>query len=200
MANANWDEIDEREPDLGLARKASELSDAEDFQSAMPIWISLAERGSARSMLEIGVCYEYGYGVPADLKQAENWYKQALAAGSQYAMLKCAHFAASRQDFLDCNAILQPGIEVRWASAEFWQGWYRQKQCDSKKSYQSIFPLLNAAAKRGHPGARTILANFMVRGKFGMLLVPIGFFRVVQFVLAELPRHRPAEQDVATGH
>lgn len=191
--NANWAELDQREPDIDLVWRAIELRDAGDYSEAVPIWTSLAERGSVRSMVELGGCHEHGRGVPADLGLAETWYKQALVGGSQYAMLKCAHFAASREDFAECDAILQPGVDERWASAAFWQAWYRWNQYSSKGVYRSIFPLLNLAAKHGHPAGKLYLVNLMVRGKFGMFRVPIGFFRAVRFAIVEMPRHRPVE-------
>jgi len=194
MDNANWADLDEREPDIDLIWRTIELVDAGNYSEAVPIWTSLANRGSVRSMVELGGCHEYGRGVPVDLGLAETWYKQALVGGSQYAMLKCAQFAASRQDFTECDAILQPGVEERWAAAAFWQAWYRWNQGNSEGVYRSIFPLLKLAGKQGHPAGKLYLSNFMVRGKFGVFRVPIGFFLAVGFVITELRRHRPAEE------
>lgn len=194
MANANWEEIDAREPNLDLIGKAIDLAHAGDFAAAIKIWKSLAAQGSVRSMIELGTCYEFGCGVPLDLAEAEMWYKQALAGGAQYAMLKCANFAASRQDFAGCDAILRPGTEDGWASAAFWQAWYRYKQSESKESYRRIFPLLKMAAKCGHPGGQSFLANFAARGKFGALRIPIGAFRVARLAIAEASRHWSAKE------
>ncbi len=199
MTNANWDELDEREPDIELICRAMDLSGAGDHSEAMLIWTGLAEQGSVRSMIELGEHHEYGYGVPVDLDLAEIWYQQALVGGSQYAMLKCAHFAATRQNFSECDAILQPGVDNGWASAAFWQALYRYEQCDSKDAYRSIFPLLRTAAKCGHPGGKLYLTNFMARGKFGILRVPIGFFRAISLAFTELRRHRPEEESSVTG-
>jgi len=197
VANANWDELDELEPDIELIGRALDLSKAGHYSEAMLILTSLAEQGSVRSMIELGKYHEFGFGVPLDLDLAEIWYQRALVGGSQYAMLKRADFAALRQHFSECDAILQPGVDNGWASAAFWQAWYCYKQCDSKETYQIIFPLLTMAAKCGHPGRQFFLANFMARGKFGILRVPIGFFRLVILVTRELPRHRPEEKSPA---
>ena len=193
MANANWDELDEREPDLELICQAMDLNEGGNYSEALSIWTSLSKQGSVRSMIELGEHHEYGYDVPLDLGLAETWYRKALVGGSQYAMLKCAHIAASRQDFSECDAILQPGVDIGWASAAFWQAWYRYNRCDSKETFRTIFPLLKIAAKCGHPGGRVYLTNFMVRGKFGIFRIPIGFFRAVCLAIIETPRHRPAE-------
>lgn len=197
-ANANWDELDEREPDIELICRALELSEVGDYSEAMLILTSLAEQGSVRSMIELGKYHEFGYGVPLNLDLAEIWYQRALDGGSQYAMLKCADFAALRQNYSECDAILQPGVDNGWASAAFWQARYCLKQCDSKQTYRRIFPLLTTSAKCGHPGSQLYLANFMVRGKFGILRVPIGFYRAVIFAITELPRHRLEEKSPAT--
>jgi len=182
IAHANRSELWDREPDVDRLREAGALSKAKDYTAAIQIWRELAELGSVIAMLDLGQCYEKAVAGSQDLDKAEYWYKRAFACGSQRAMVECAHFAASRKDYAACEAILQVGVEEDWTPALFWLAWYRHKQSESKETYRAIFPMLAEAARRGHPAARLIFANFMTRGRFGLLHVPRGFFRSMKFL------------------
>jgi len=177
--HANSDEL-WRECDRDALRQAHELYEAGDRAGAFQNWLDLAEQGSVWSMIEVGRCYEYGRGVPADPTMAENWYRRALAGGSQIAMLKCAKFAAQRGDYTAAREILQAGVDQDWVPAIFWFAWYCHKQSATGETYRAILPMLKDAARRGHPAARVILANFMVRGKFGRWRIPIGIRLVIR--------------------
>jgi len=52
-----------------------------DFQEALRQWQPLAEQGVARAQNNLGVLYENGKGVPADINQALKWYLMAAAQG-----------------------------------------------------------------------------------------------------------------------
>src|SRR5215475_11819296 len=54
-----------------------------DFEEALKQWQPLAEQGVARAQNNLGVLYENGKGVPADINQAMKWYR--AAAGQGYA-------------------------------------------------------------------------------------------------------------------
>lgn len=186
--HANAAELAEREDDLDQLDRAVALWEAGQPSQAIGIWRELADRGSTWSMLELGRCYEFGAGLPADPDHAEQWYKLALAGGSQEAMLKCASAAASRGEFAACEAILRSGIDQDWTPALFWMAWHRQVQSADKATYRAIFPLLKTAAQRGHPAARFFLVNFMSRGKFGIGRIPLGWSRAVQFAIEDVRR------------
>lgn len=184
--HANTAELGERESDSGRLWQAYELYGGGYFSAAFQIWSELADQGSVWSMLEIGRCYENGCGAKRDLAQAENWYQRAFAGGSQFAMLKCAEAVASRKDYTSCEAVLQVGIEQDWTPAIFWLAWYRHAQSESRETYRDILPMLTEAAKRGHPAARMYLAYFMVRGRFGLLRVPLGLLLAIRTAVAEM--------------
>jgi TonB family protein len=52
-----------------------------DFQEALRQWQPLAEQGVARAQNNLGVMYENGKGVAADINQALKWYLMAAAQG-----------------------------------------------------------------------------------------------------------------------
>lgn len=173
--HSNRDELAAQETNGDQIEEAIRFHKAGDFAAAFQKWLALAQKGSVWSMFEVGQCYETGAGVTADQEKAETWYKRACAGGSQLAMLACARLAASRHDYAACENILQPGVEQGWAPAKFWLAWYRHEQSESMQICRRLLPLLNDAAAKGHPGAKFLLANFTIHGKFGLLRVPFGF-------------------------
>lgn len=52
-----------------------------DFATALKEWRPRAIAGDADAQFNMGQAYKLGRGVPADLKQAEDWYRQAAEQG-----------------------------------------------------------------------------------------------------------------------
>jgi TPR repeat protein len=50
-------------------------------------WQRGAEAGSARGMMLVADCYEFGIGVPKDPKAAAQWYKKSAERGNTFAMV-----------------------------------------------------------------------------------------------------------------
>jgi TonB family protein len=73
---------------LGESAMAGPMEDGQaaydrgDFVEALAQWRPLAEQGVARAQNNLGVLYENGKGVPADLNEALKWYR--LAAEQNY--------------------------------------------------------------------------------------------------------------------
>lgn len=53
-----------------------------DYATALRVWQPLAERGDPRAENNLGVLYEKGLGVSADIKRAADWYRSAAAGTS----------------------------------------------------------------------------------------------------------------------
>jgi TPR repeat protein len=192
--HANRNELLRREADRDRLEQAYELHMSADSEAAFAIWHALAEQGSVWAMIELGRCYEDGDAVATDLDMAEAWYERAFAGGSQIAMLDYAKLAARRGDYATCEDVLRVGVEQNWAPALFWLAWYRIKQSKTKQTYRAIRPMLKNAAAQGHPGAMMVLANFMVRGKYGLLRRPVGFLRLLRASMADV-----GNREAATG-
>ncbi len=56
-----------------------------DFQTALKEWRPLAVSGDADAQFNLGQAYKLGRGVPADLNQAEGWYRKAALQGHMQA-------------------------------------------------------------------------------------------------------------------
>ena len=52
-----------------------------DYPSAIKVWRPLAIAGDADAQFNLGQAYKLGRGVPADLLQAEDWYRKAALQG-----------------------------------------------------------------------------------------------------------------------
>jgi len=52
-----------------------------DYEKAFEVWNPLATGGDAVAMFNIGVLYSQGLGVPEDLEQGVNWYRQSAIKG-----------------------------------------------------------------------------------------------------------------------
>ena len=58
-----------------------EAYQAGDYTHALKRWKTLAERGHAQALYNLGFMYEFGYGVAAGDKQAFNYYLRAAQQG-----------------------------------------------------------------------------------------------------------------------
>jgi len=56
-----------------------------DYETALQIWIPIAEQGSARAQYNISVLYEKGLGVRRDEARAIEWLERAAKSGSRSA-------------------------------------------------------------------------------------------------------------------
>lgn len=178
-AHSNSAEILENDPHYSQVYDVLESTDL-DEDGQFHIWLSLADDGSIYSMNQAAYCYEIGRGVELDLAEAERWYTEASARGSEIAMIRCAHRMASRGGYESCVEILQRGVDSAWAPALFWQSWYRLKRCEDAKTYRIVRPMLQAASEAGHPGADWYLARLMARGVFGRENKAAGRQRIME--------------------
>jgi len=64
------------------------LKSAKNQKKAFAIYTELADRGEFEAGSNLGICYEYGDGVPVDYKKAAAWYKVAAEHGSVVALYK----------------------------------------------------------------------------------------------------------------
>ncbi|MDR6832191.1 MULTISPECIES: SPOR domain-containing protein [unclassified Sphingopyxis] len=71
-----------------------------DYQAAVAAWRAEALAGDADAQFNLGQAYKLGRGVPADLVQAESWYRRAAKQGHLQAEdnLGLVLFTANRRD------------------------------------------------------------------------------------------------------
>jgi len=87
---------------LSLCLASTSLAAAELWTKLFEETLTKAKAGDAEAAYEIGIMYLKGQGVDADRGQADQWLKQAAAAGNNSASSKLARMAAE-QDELNRN-------------------------------------------------------------------------------------------------
>ena len=65
--------------------KGTQAMNSGDYKTAMAELKPLAEQGDASSQYNVGIMYEYGYGVPENDKTAVKWYTRAAEQGMPHA-------------------------------------------------------------------------------------------------------------------
>jgi TPR repeat protein len=121
-----------------------------------------------------------------DLAKADEWYRRAIARGSQSAILLYASLLTSRGDFAQAEAILRTEIEKGWPPALYRVALVRIMRTKSPRRYREALPYLEQAGEKGHPLSRILLGRLMAQGRFGLGKVPRGIVMVVKNATAEL--------------
>ena len=81
-----------RAADLGWAKAQNRLAvlfeEEKISTEAVRYYRLAAEQGHAVASMNLGVCYEYGDCVEADLDEAKRWYARAAATGHEQAIAR----------------------------------------------------------------------------------------------------------------
>ena len=64
-----------------IFEQAETMYAAKDYNAAVTLYRRAADRGNTKARLMLGKCYDFGYGVKRDLKEAVRWYTLAAEAG-----------------------------------------------------------------------------------------------------------------------
>ena len=139
-----------------------------DPDKALGQFEALAADGDAWAMRSLGNWYENGRHVEKDLQRAEQYYRDALRAGSWQATQQLARllFVHSKEDRWD--AILADGDAAGFVPSSVQLARYRYQRSSTRATAREVRPLLEKAAAAGHPGARMRLARWKALGYFGL--------------------------------
>ncbi|MDX2210108.1 MAG: hypothetical protein SFV20_07090 [Sphingopyxis sp.] len=166
-----WSEESERASDL--AAKARAIQDS-DPGAALQLYHEAADAGSVWSMEVLGWHYSNGIATEQDPVIADDFYRRAIASGSLMAIIGYAQFLknGSRRD--ECSRVLEDGIAAGFVPASFWLARFRYMWAPNSASCKEVRPILEFAAKQGHPFARITLARWQVMGQLGIGEIPTG--------------------------
>ena len=164
------------------ARDLIKRAQDSDPSSALQLYIGAAEAGSTWSLEMIGWHYWTGTGVAADPYKALEYYYRAIGRGSWMATIYYARLLAELGHYDDCEQTLANGIAADFAPSYYWSAWFRYERSRISKVCRDVRPLLEFAAAKGHPGAITLLARWMMLGKLGLRNIPQGFRLAFQFI------------------
>jgi uncharacterized protein len=68
-------------PSLAGVKEGVDAWERGDFATAVGQWRPMAVRGDADAQFNLAQAYRFGRGVPADMRQAEEWYRRAAQQG-----------------------------------------------------------------------------------------------------------------------
>ncbi len=145
-----------------------------DKEQAFESYLALAESGSVWCAENVAWHYHSGTGVPADFEQSKRYYRRAITGGSWSATLGYAVLLDAHGYHEACDAVLKDGIGCDFVPAYFRLAWFRYQRSPDRATAREIRPLLDYAAREGHPTAKFMLAKFMLRGWFGAREIPAG--------------------------
>ena len=172
----------ETDESRGLMQRASELDDS-DPEAAFQLWLTAANAGSVWCMEAVGWRYWSGFGVVADLDQAQEYYRRAVAGGAWMARIGYARLLSKVQRHDDAERVLKDGMASGFHPLHFWLARLRYDRCKTSEVAREVKSLLQYAARKGHPGAQQMLSRMMLTGKFGILGIPRGLGMAVNGVL-----------------
>jgi TPR repeat protein len=178
---------EEPEERLSLLQNAQEIFDS-DPAAAFQLRLEAAEAGSVWAMEAVGWHYWTGTGVAADTSLALEYYHRAILGGSWSATIPYARLLAEVGRLEDCDKVLQDGVASDFAPAYFWLACLRYHRDRTTTVRREVWPLLEYAARQGHPAARVYLARWMAHGQLGLLNVPRGCVNMVREIVASLRR------------
>ncbi len=94
-----------------------------DYKAAYREWRPLAEKGNAAAQHNLGILYNDGLGLEADLVEAAKWYRRAAQGGNANAQTKMGVFLARglglAQDYDEAVSWFREAAEQHHAQAQF---------------------------------------------------------------------------------
>lgn len=167
-AHSNDNDLWSKESDQTrkLIKQASAITDSDD-EAAFRLYVEAAEAGSVMSMARVGWHHWTGTGTPPDPGKAQEYYRRAIRGGSWTATIHYARLLAELGHHQTSDEVLEDGVAVGFVPSYFWLAWLRYKRSGTRQTCGQVRPLLEFAAKKGHPRARRILAQMMLLGKLG---------------------------------
>lgn len=146
--------------------------------------LSFAERGSLYSANYVAWSYASGTGVRQNEEQALAWYRRAYEGGSERGLLDYGQclMATGRTD--EAETVYEAGWERSLVPAVYRLIRLRLRPTLPLADRLSWKPSLEWAAQSGHPAARFLLSKYLLRGWFGLGLVPEGVRLVCRHIAA----------------
>ncbi len=134
-----------------------------------------ASNGNPTAMIAAALCCEYGDGTSKDREKARKFYEGAVEAGSWPATIYYARFLDRIGDQEMAFATLEDGVDADYTAAFFWLAWLLYKHESSRKMARQVFPMVERAADRAHPGGRWLKAKLLIKGQMGVVRIAEGW-------------------------
>ncbi len=179
-----WSE--ESDENWELIQRAAQMYYSE--AAAFELHLEAAKAGSVWCQQMVGWHYWTGNGVAADKYLALQYYHAAICGGSWIATLHYARllYDIGRHD--DCERVLNDGVDCGFVPSFYWLAWFRHERHGTRAVREEVRPLVEHAAKAGHPGAKDLLTHWMATGRLRLRDIPRGVLMVVQDAIASANR------------
>lgn len=183
----------ESDKNLELIQRATQTDYGES--AAFDLHLEGAKAGSVWCQQMVGWHYWTGIGVAADQNLALKYYHSAICGGSWIATLRYARALYEVGQYDDCERVLNDGISCGFVPSYYWLAWYRHKRLGTHAIRAEVRPLLEHAAKEGHPAAKDLLAHWMRSGKLRLRDIPRGWLMAAQIAIAYANREANEKLD-----
>lgn len=181
---ADQDELWSQESDENweLIQRAAQMD--YDEAAAFELHLQGANAGSVCCQQLVGWHYWTGTGVTADQYLAIQYYHSAICGGSWLATLHYAQLLYEVGEYDDCERVLSDGVKCGFVPSFYWLAWFRYERQSTRAVREEVRPLVEHAAKAGHPAAKFLLAHWMATGKLRLRDIPVGWSMAVQDAVA----------------
>jgi hypothetical protein len=173
-AQSNDRELWSKESEQTLESLNAAAAMNETDPAALQLYLEAAEAGSVVAMGRVGWQYWTGTGTAPDLVKAEEYYRRAIEGGSWTATIHYARLLDELGHHDTCDQVLEDGVAAGFVPAHFWLAWLRYKRSKTRQACREVRPLLEHAARAGHPGAKRKLSQWMLFGRLGPLEILRG--------------------------
>jgi hypothetical protein len=176
-----------------------------EAQSNNVAYLALAEGGSIWSMATVGQLFESGTGTARDLVLAEEWLFRAHRAGSDYGLIWLGLLYQEKSRHEKAQDVFRTGVERGFEPAAFYLAWSYWNSTEWPQKRDETLALLVRGSAAGDLSAKRFLANAMMRGYFGLRLIPAGVRLLHNFTedLAKLVEDEraaaPTEKEIRPG-
>ena len=134
---------------------------------AMSAYRQAADKGSTSAMVELGVMFGTGAGVPKDDNQARALFERAAAAGNPRGVTNLAALGGAPSDPARARALLSKSAETNSAEAQYQLGLLIAEGVGGPKDDVAARMLFEKAAAQNHPGALERMGAFAEGGRGG---------------------------------
>ena len=137
-----------------------------------------AENGEPNAQLHLGWLFEFGKGVDRNLMEAERWCRQAAGSHSPRAEFYLASLLFRRQDYAPARDWFERAAAQGFAPALYQLAVMYRHGFGVDADHTRGTDYLRRAADLGNLLAKRDLIRDMVKGKQGILLIPLGLVRL----------------------
>lgn len=138
----------------GLARTDGQIFSANHNEAAK--WYrKAAENDDGKGQRMLGLCYNYGIGLPIDLAQASKWYREGADRYDVGAMILLA----------DCYARGVGMTQNNAAAVKWWSKAAKQGGSDDEQTLNRFIDAWNSLTKSENPVAENMIGDCYAKGK-----------------------------------